>query len=143
MLPVLLYVFRQLERLGSLRLGGSPIKVLTGYQSAAELLHLYIPARGPLSIDSLPLQNLLIVIVYRRIQSIISIGIFHLRNITQSEIPSNRNFYSRVFIMSPNGANGDATVGSDAPRQKGRATPDTIKYAGAFSYLIDFMVFTS
>ncbi|KAK4218667.1 histone acetyltransferase [Rhypophila decipiens] len=25
------------------------------------------------------------------------------------------------------GANGDATVGSDAPRQKGRATPDTIK----------------
>ncbi|KAH8895746.1 histone acetyltransferase-like protein [Thozetella sp. PMI_491] len=29
--------------------------------------------------------------------------------------------------MSPPGANGDATVGSDGPRQKGKATPDTIK----------------
>ena len=32
-----------------------------------------------------------------------------------------------VFIMSPPGANGEASVGSDGPRQKGKATPDTLK----------------
>lgn len=31
------------------------------------------------------------------------------------------------FIMAQGPANGEATVGSDGPRQKGKATPDTIK----------------
>lgn len=30
--------------------------------------------------------------------------------------------------MSPNGATGEAEVGSDGPRKKGKATPDTLKY---------------
>jgi histone acetyltransferase HTATIP len=29
--------------------------------------------------------------------------------------------------MSPNSGNGEAEVGSDGPRQKGKATPDTLK----------------
>jgi hypothetical protein len=31
------------------------------------------------------------------------------------------------FIMAQHSGNGEATVGSDGPRQKGKATPETIK----------------
>jgi len=33
-----------------------------------------------------------------------------------------------ISIMSPGATNGEAEVGSDGPRQKGKATPDTLKY---------------
>jgi hypothetical protein len=44
----------------------------------------------------------------------------NIHSITTAHSPS-------IFIMSPNGANGEAEVGSDGPRQKGKATPDTLK----------------
>lgn len=35
--------------------------------------------------------------------------------------------------MAPSATNGDAVVGSDGPRQKGKATPDTLTYVYIFS----------
>lgn len=41
-------------------------------------------------------------------------------------VPSTFAIAPSIFIMSPGGANGEASVGSDGPRQKGKATPDTL-----------------
>lgn len=36
--------------------------------------------------------------------------------------------HTGFFIMAAHGSNGEPTVGSGEPRQKGRATPETIRY---------------
>jgi hypothetical protein len=42
--------------------------------------------------------------------------------------------------MSPSALNGDETVGSGGPRQKGKATPETLKYVARIVSLLLLLV---
>lgn len=104
---------------------GPPIKVLTVLSQPLNPRH-----TGPVKQDFAPPKPTDRVINRRILPSQQSFleaasSIRRLINIISSSFA----FAIATSIMSPNGAHGDATVGSDAPRQKGRATPDTIKYA--------------
>lgn len=52
----------------------------------------------------------------------------HQTSIAARSIPSRPAPSPSPFIMSPSAHNGEAEVGSDGPRLKGKATPDTLKY---------------